>query len=104
MDIQRIIIQVREKLGREEPSKSKLSNIITELGVAEYIGLAGLLVNVWSHLFPRSTDKSPRCISKKPFSNDLCGKKLLLINFNEQECELIMICEDGHRKVKKTSL
>ena len=104
MDVYKVIIQVREKLGSEEPSKAKLSNVIAELGVSEYIGLAGLLFAVWSFLFPRSTDRSPRCIAKKPFSDGLCGKKLIHTQFNVQERELVMICEGGHKMTQKTSL
>ena len=104
MDINKVVIQVREKLRTQRPSKSELSEVIAELGVIGYIELAGLLVNIWAYIFPRSTDKIPRCIAKKPFSDGLCGKMIVRTDFNEQKRELIMLCEDGHRTVKKTSL
>lgn len=103
-DITQLLLDIRKEYGTSKPSITGLANFITGFGVSEGIALASLIVAGWAYLNPRDPEKSPRCRKLLRMSNRICGGKFVHTQYDEQNARLIMICEHGHRIVKRTSL
>lgn len=71
------------------------------LSPADTLALGGLVVAVWTYLFPR--DRNPRCPFSTYFNHKTCGRRLVDITYVPEKQELHMTCEHGHTTVQRTA-
>ena len=104
LDVTFLLQEVRREFGTSRPARGKLATFIAGFGVGDSIALAALILAGWAYLNPRDPEKSPRCKQKWALANRICAGKFVHTEYDEANCRLIMICEHGHKTVKRIAL
>lgn len=101
MLLDQIIIEVGKKFKEKKPTKAKLAEYLTTLGVPEAVGVASLIVNVWAWLYPRDAERSPRCEFRRPISQKKCGGKIINHEVDNSKMLVIGTCQYGHQMKRR---
>ena len=102
IDVLGIIADLREEFPYPyKPRVRQVQERLIAFGVNDAIGLASLIIGVWSYLFPRNL--TPKCPHKLYFAGHACGSPLVSVIFDEVNKQLVMHCQNGHKTVQRTS-